>query len=289
MKVASRPPGVTKISAGQTASPARYIREAWSRRGLVLVLSGRELKSTYEMNLVGFTWWLLEPLSLTLVYVVLFSYILKTAEPAYPLFVLVALLSFKWLSSALIGAMSTVRKNATLVTDLYFPRALLPFSEVVTELAHFMVGLIIIPFFMIGYGITPSLDLLFLPLVIVVQFVLTLGIAYPLSAWGVNYRNLPGLVGNLLRLWLYLSPALWSLELRVDNPTHRFLVRLNPLTGIFQSYRGAIGLTPTPSGKSVTHAAPTWDLAYSAVFGVVALVLGAWYFIRRESQFGKMI
>lgn len=287
MKVASRPPIITKISAGQTASVPRYVREAWNRRSLVLVLTGRELKSTYEMNLVGFTWWLLEPLSLTLVYVVLFSYILKTDEPAYPLFVLIALLSFKWLSSALIGAMSTVRKNATLVTDLYFPRALLPFSEVVTELAHFMIGLVIVPFFMIPYKITPSLDLLYLPLVIVIQFVLTLGIAYPLSAWGVNYRNLPGLVGNLLRLWLYLSPALWSLETRVSNPTHRFLVRLNPLTGVFQSYRGAIGLKP--SGTTVTHAAPTWDLAYSALFGVVALALGGWYFIRRESQFGKMI
>lgn len=287
MKVVSRPPVVTKVSAGQTASVRRYVREAWERRSLVLVLSGRELKSSYEMNLVGFTWWLLEPLSLTLVYVVLFSYILKTDEPAYPLFVLVALLSFKWLSSALIGAMSTVRKNASLVTDLYFPRALLPFSEVVTELAHFAVGLVILPFFMIGYKIAPSVDLLWLPLVIVVQFLLTLGLSYPLSAWGVNYRNLPGLVGNLLRLWLYLSPALWSLETRVTNPTHRFLVHLNPLTGVFQSYRGAIGLKP--AGTTVTHAAPSWDLAYSAGFGIVALALGGWYFIRRESQFGKMI
>jgi len=295
VKVApERVPQVTRVSAGQTHSVRIYLREFWERRSLVPVLSGRELKSNYEMNVVGFAWWLLEPLSLTLVYVVLVQIILKAAEPAYPLFILMALLPFKWLAASLTGAMATVRKNESLVTDLYFPRALLPMSEVVTGVAHFLVGLAIVPIFMAVYKIAPTWDILWLPVVIVAQFVLILGLAYPFSVWGLNYRNLPGLVENILRLWLYLSPALWSLQTKVKNPTHRMIVRLNPLTGIFESYRGAIGLTPVPPAAGgpatqVTHGAPSWDLVYSLAFGVLAIVLGGWYFVRREAQFGKML
>ncbi len=291
MKTAQNPhDAVTRISAGQMASPRRYIREAWERRSLVRVLASRELKSTYEMNAVGFAWWILEPLSLTLVYVVLVSFILKAAEPAFPLYVLTALLPFKWMTSSLTGAMAVVRSNTNLIQDLYFPRALLPIAEVVTSLAHFAVGLLIVPIFMAVYGIAPSWHLVFLPAIIAAQFILSLGLAYPLAVWGLNYRNLPGLIGNLFRLWLYLSPALWALETRVKNPNFRNLVRLNPLTGLFEAYHGAIGVLPVPGSDTLTkNVMPGWSLAYSAGFGIVALLLGGWYFIRREAQFGKML
>jgi lipopolysaccharide transport system permease protein len=290
MKTAQNPhDAVTRISAGQMASPRRYIREAWERRSLVRVLASRELKSTYEMNVVGFAWWILEPLSLTLVYVVLVSFILKAAEPAFPLYVLTALLSFKWMTSSLTGAMGVVRSNTNLIQDLYFPRALLPIAEVMTSVAHFGVGLLIVPIFMLVYGIAPSWHLLFLPAIIAAQFILCLGLAYPLSVWGLNYRNLPGLIGNLFRLWLYLSPALWALGTRVPE-RHQNLVRLNPLTGLFESYHGVIGVLPDPLHPTQTmNAVPGWELAYSAGFGLVALLLGGWYFIRREAQFGKML
>ncbi|MGH2726939.1 MAG: ABC transporter permease [Actinomycetota bacterium] len=292
MKAVPKPTdsGVTRISAGHMARPGPYIREAWERRSLVGVLASRELKSTYEMNIVGFAWWMLEPLSLTLVYVVLVKVILNAAEPAFPLYVLTALLPFKWMTSSLTGAMGVVRGNTNLIHDLYFPRALLPVAEVVTSLAHFAVGLLIVPIFMAIYGIQPSWHLVFIPVVIAAQFLLCLGLAYPMSVWGVYNRNLPGLIVNLFRLWLYLSPALWSLQARVKNPTHRFLVRLNPLTGLFESYHGAIGVIPSGNAADpTTNVVPGWDLAYSAAFGLVALIIGGWYFMRRETQFGKML
>ena len=289
MKAISRTDAVTRISAGQMASPRRYIKEAWQRKSLVRVLASRELKSTYEMNAVGFAWWMLEPLTLTLVYVVLVSFILKAAEPAFPLYVVTALLPFKWMTSSLTGAMTVVRSNTNLIQDLYFPRALLPVAEVVTSMAHFAVGLLIIPIFMAVYGIGPSWHLLWLPVIVAAQFILCLGLCYPLAVWGVNYRNLPGLIGNLFRLWLYLSPALWALETRVRNPDYRNLIRLNPLTGLFEAYHGAIGVLPVPGTEMTKHARPGWALAYAAGFGVVALLLGGWYFIRRETQFGKML
>jgi ABC-type polysaccharide/polyol phosphate export permease len=265
-------------NARKLVSFRRYLREMWERRSLVRVLAARELKGTYEMNVVGFAWWMLEPLSLAAVYFVLVKILQRGTHPSYVVFLLASLIPFKWLNSSLIGSMGTVRANATLVTDVYFPRALLPITESVIGLAHFGVGLLVVPFFMLILGVGFSWSLLFIPVIAAVQFVFTLGVSYPLSVWGLNYRNLPGLMGNVLRLWFYMTPALWRIG-RVHKPGLRFLIYLNPLTGIFRGYQGAI----------YDHRAPGFDLLWTAVVGVVTLVLGSWYFTRREAQFGKVL
>lgn len=278
VQAAQREPERTTISATQVVSLRFYLRELWRRRGLVPVLAGRELKRDYEMNIVGFAWWLLEPLSLTLVYVIVIDLIFDRGTPAYPLFIIVGVLPWKWLSSTIVGSMGVVRGNASLITDVYFPRALLPMVEIVTGLAHFAVGLLVVPIFMAAFRVGPTWHLVWLPLVIAVQFLFALGMSYPLSVWGLHYRNLSGVVGNILRLWFYLTPIIWTLD-RIDDPTYRLIVRLNPLTGIIEAYRGAI----------VARHAPDWTLAYSAGIGLVAMLLGARYFVRREAQFGKLI
>jgi len=264
-------------NAKRLVSFRHYLREMWERRSLVQVLSGRQLKSTYEMNVVGFIWWMLEPLSLAAVYFILVSILQKRTDPSFVVFILASLIPFKWLISSLIGAMGTVRQNATLVTDVYFPRALLPITEAVVGLAHFGVGLLVIPLFMLGLGVGFSASLIWLPVVAAVEFVFVLGLAYPLSVWGLNYRNLPGLMGNILRLWYYLTPTLWYIY-KVPAG-QRWIIYLNPLTGIFRSYQAAI----------MNHHKPGMDLAWSAFVGCILLGVGAWYFTRREAQFGKML
>jgi lipopolysaccharide transport system permease protein len=256
-----------------------YIREVWHRRALVGVLAARELKSDYEMNLIGFAWWLLEPLSMTAVYYVLINILSdRPGGSTHFVGILIALLSYKWLSQSLVGSMGVVRANASLVTDVYFPRALLPLTELVVGLAHFAVGLCVVPLFMAGFRIGPSWHLVWLPVVIATQFLFMLGLSYPMSVIGLNFRNLPGLMSNMLRLWFYLSPGLYTLE-HVPKGTLRTLMQFNPLTGIFQGYRGAI----------LDRSSPDWTLLYTAAVGVVAVVFGGWYFSRREPHFGKQI
>jgi homopolymeric O-antigen transport system permease protein len=293
-------PLTTTISAKQIVSLRFYFQEVWRRRSLVRVLSGRELKRDYEMNVVGFAWWLLEPLSLTLVYVVVIDLIFNRGTPAYPLFIVTGVLPWKWFSQAVVGSMNTVRGNATLITDVYIPRALLPAVEIVTGLAHFLVGLAIIPIFMAVFHVGPTGYLLWLPVAMAVQFVLTLGLSFPLAVWGLYYRNLSGVAQNLLRLWFYLTPIIWPLARILDRPNFTLLVKLNPLTGIMDTYRGAFGdmtgeiirragTTRVKLGNELVPHAPGWPLAYSLGVGVIGLLLGAWYFIHREQQFGKLI
>jgi len=274
-----------------------YIKEMWHRRGLVRVLAGRQLKSQYELNVVGFAWWLAEPLSLAAVYYVLVAVLTKRQDHVYILVVLISLLSFKWFQQSVIQSMNTVRGNASLVTDIYFPRALLPITETMIGLAHFGVGLCIVPIFMLFLGVGPTPNLIWLPVIVAVQLIFNLGAAYPMAVWGLRYRNLPNLMGNIIRLWFYLSPALYELT-RFSNGTVKFIMELNPLTGLFESYRRAFalaGFMPTkdcPRCKAVPHyfaGAPHPALLWTFVLGCVMLVLGAWYFTRKETQFGKEI
>jgi homopolymeric O-antigen transport system permease protein len=263
-----------------------YIRELWHRRALVRVLASRELKSTYEMNLVGFGWWVLEPLSMAAVYFVLINILSPGGkqDPTRFLAILVSLLAFKWLSQSLIGAMGVVRANSTLVTDVYFPRALLPLTELVTGLAHFGVGLLTVPVFMLLSGVGPAPALLWLPVVIAVQFLLMLGLAYPLSVWGLNYRNLPNLMGNILRLWFYLSPVLYGADtiasLHDKHPQIVGLMQLNPFFWILESYRDAIYY-----GQAPDFAALAVVLAGSIVLFVVGLLV----FKHLEPAFAKVL
>lgn len=275
-------PLVTHISAERTVSMRFYLRELLARRDLIRVLVGRELKSQYEMNIVGFTWWLLEPASLTMVYVLVVQVIFDKGKPGYPLLVLCALLAYKWLASALIGSMNTVRGHANLITDVYFPRALLPLVEVVVGLAHFLVGLCIIPILMVAYRhdiAGASWQLLWMPLIVFVEFVLILGLAYPMTVWGLRFRNLSNLSANLFRIWFYLTPGIWELSDIADRPNFVLLVKLNPLTGIFVSLKNVI-----------LHAQrPDWELGWSFLCGLLFIALGARYFIKREAQFGKQV
>jgi len=285
---------VTRVTAGRATSLRAYLTELWRHKGLVRVLAGRQLKAQHELNLVGFFWWLLEPLSFAAVYFVIVDVIFNRGGPAYPLFVLISLLPYKWLVTSVTGSMGTIRSNGNLIANLYFPRALLPVVELSVGMSHFLIGLLVIPLFMLAFGVAPTWNLLWLPVVIAVQYYFMLGLAYPAAAIGLSYRNLPKLTGNLMRLWFYLSPGIWALtEPRVaDKPTLLTLIKINPLTGLFESYRGAIGVLAQDCADCpvyrVAHA-PGWEILSTLGFGTLLLVVGGWYYRRRERTFGKVL
>ena len=259
------------------ASYGGYIKETWDRRGLIRVLASRKLKANYEMSLMGFIWWIFEPLSLALVYFVLFGVIFNGREPDFIVHLLAALLPYKWLRQTILQSMNTVSANANLVQDIYFPRALLPLTDLTVGLSHFGIALLIMPPLMLLHGVPFTWNILLLPVCVLVTGILALAFAYPAAVWGLYFQNLSNFSGNFIRLWFYLSPSVWDIS-RAPERWH-WLIRLNPLTGIFEGYRSVF------LGREL-HLA---DLAYSAGFGLVVLFFGSYYFTRRESQFGKLV
>ncbi|MCU0504924.1 MAG: ABC transporter permease [Chloroflexi bacterium] len=264
---------------------AEGFREIASRRRLIRYLVQADMKKKGANTVLGNVWWVIDPLMLMIVYVVLVTVITQRPQPDYPLFIFSAILPWKWFTSTVSDAVTSVTGQERLIKQLHFPKLVLPVASTFSGVTSFVFGLIPLGLLLVLFysdRITPYL--LLIPVVAFVQLVLSMGLAIGVSAVNVFYRDLGNAIRHFLRLWFYLSPALYSAEqissLGVDDPTITFLFGLNPFTILFESYRNVI-YAGTP---------PMWGplLALLAV-SVAITCLATWGFKRLEPAFAKVL
>jgi ABC-type polysaccharide/polyol phosphate export permease len=260
-------------------------RETWSRRRLIRYLVQADMKKKGANTVLGNVWWVIDPLMLMVVYVVLVTVITQRPQPDYPLFIFSAILPWKWFTSTISDAVSSVSGQERLIKQLHFPKLVLPVASVFSGVTSFVFGLIPLGLLLVAfYSDRISPYLLLIPVIAAVQLVLSLGLAIAVSAVNVFYRDLGNAIRHLLRLWFYLSPALYSASqiesLGVKNETLAFLFNLNPFTVLFESYRNVI-YNGTP---------PLWGqlLALLAISAVMCC-FATWGFKRMETAFAKVL
>jgi lipopolysaccharide transport system permease protein len=270
---------------GPLATLVETVRDIRSRRRLIEYLVRADLKKRGADTLLGNVWWVLDPLLTMLVYVILVAIILKSSTPAYPLFIICAILPWKWFSSSISDAVMCVVSKDKVIKQVRFPKIVLPVAATVGGLVSFLFGLI--PLAVMMVLVFPSYIspwLLAIPLVAAVQFVLTFAVCVLAAALTVFYRDIGNLAGHLLKIWFYLSPALYGSDriatLAQHDPQLFSIYELNPFAGLFESYRNLIYY-----GKP-----PTWDLLLvvlgeSAILVVIAVLV----FRRLEPSFAKVI
>jgi lipopolysaccharide transport system permease protein len=151
-------------------------------------------------------------------------------------------------------------------------------TDLTVGAAHFGIALLLMPPLMLAFGFPFTVNMFLLPLIVFVQAILALGLAYPAAVWGLYFQNLSNFSGNFIRMWFYLSPSLWTLD-EVQNETYRTIIRINPLTGLFEGYRAVF----------LGHPMHWADFGITCIWAVVLFVVGSYYFTRRESQFGKLV
>ena len=171
---------------------ARRLRHACD---LVRALVGRELKLRYKRSLLGLLWSLVTPLLQVVAFSFLFRAVLPLNVPHYPAFVLCGVLGWTWFQSSLFLASAAVVDNRELIRRPGFPTAVLPAVTVGTHLVHYLLALPVLLVFVLVDGGRFGPALLLLPLVVAVQYVLTLGLAYPIAACHVTFRDTQHLVG----------------------------------------------------------------------------------------------
>ena len=261
------------------------VREIWSRRVLTRYLVQADLAKTGSDTLLGNVWWVLDPLLQMLVYVVLVSVIFQRNIPSYPLFVFCAILPWKWFSSSIGDAITSVTTRDRIIKQVKFPTLVLPVAAVVSGIVSFAFGMIPLGGLLLFFEssrISPYL--LLIPVIAVVQFVFTLALAIPLAAINVFYRDIGNVIRHVLRLWFYLSPGIYSAA-QVAHLTsgHGLLSAAflaNPFTTFFEAYRAVIysGEPPPWIGLAV------W-LGISILLCGVAILL----FKRLEPAFAKVL
>jgi ABC-type polysaccharide/polyol phosphate export permease len=216
------------------------LRQLFRYRALIQSLVGRELKARYRGSVLGFFWSFVNPLLLLLVYTFVFTVVLPDVHPPelepFALFLFCGILPWTWFSSSLLEASNVLIAGGNLIRKVLFPAEVLPIVTVLAGLAHFCFGLPILAAFLLYYGvpIVPT-DLIWFPIVVLVQLVLTLGLALLLSALAVHFRDIRDLLSNLLTLWFFATPIIYALS-QAPASVRRFL-NLNPFTHLAVSYQ----------------------------------------------------
>lgn len=294
MSTTSEAPAAFRHAASRPG-PLSALREAIediaSRQRLVRYLVAADIRKKGADTLLGNIWWVLDPLLQMGVYVVFVSLILDVKTPDYPLFVLSAILPWKWFTTSIGDAASSVVSQDKLIKQIQFPKLVLPVSATTAGVVGFAFGLLPLAAIMLLYGHRISPFLVLIPVIASVQYVFTLGVSFLVSAINVFFRDLGNLLRHFLRLWFYLSPALYSLAVLdasatfQQNPLLRTLAHANPFAILFESYRAVIYGQP----EGLPHA-PDW-IALFALLGasIVLLAIGAIVFKRLEPTFAKVL
>jgi ABC-type polysaccharide/polyol phosphate export permease len=221
----------------------RQARTLFRYRLLIQSLVGRELKARYRGSLLGFFWSFVNPLLLLLTYGLVFTYMLPVSrsegtEP-YFLFLFCGILPWTWFNSSLLEASGVLIAGGNLIKKVLFPAEVLPVVCVLSNLAHFLLGLPILLLFLLLSGhLGPSA--LWLPLPLLAQLVFTLGLALSVSALTVHFRDIQNILSHVLHLWFFASPVLYAYGDSAIPGSLRALLRLNPMTHLLVAYQEAL-------------------------------------------------
>ena len=253
-------------------------------RGLIQSLVARELKARYRGSVLGFFWSFVNPLLLLSIYSFVFAVVLpglhsKEMEP-YALFMFCGILPWTWFSASLNESSNALIAGGNLIKKVLFPAEILPLVSVLANMIHFFLGLPIIAVFLIWYQRAPDpMDLVWLPVAILVQLILTAGLALLLSSLTVHFRDLRDILSNILTLWFFATPIIYSIK---DAPgLGKQVLNWNPMTHLMVSYQEIL-FYPGPIGHW------KWLLATGAV-SIVVFLIGYWVFDRLRDSFAEAV
>ena len=252
-------------------------------RGLIQSLVARDLKARYRGSVLGFFWSFVNPLLLLIVYSFVFSTIMpnttKDIQP-YALFMFCGILPWTWFSSALSEATNSLIAGGNLIKKVLFPAEILPIVSVLTNMVNFFLGLLILIPSLIYFGrLSLSFNLLWFPVTVLVQLVFTLALALFLSALTVHFRDIRDLLANILTLWFFSTPIIYSWQ--QDNVRrYKELFDLNPVTHLAIAYQEILFFGPVGHWK--------WLLALG-VASVGLFLAGYWLFDRLRDSFAEAV
>src|SRR3954471_4503815 len=253
-------------------------------RGLIQSLVVRELKARYRGSVLGFFWSFINPLLLLSIYTFVFTVVLPNTTVGlqpFALFMFCGILPWNWFSSSLTEASGSLVAGGNLIKKVLFPAEILPIVNVLANMVHFFLGLLILIAFLIWYRHWPDpAGLIWFPVAVLVQLVFTSGLALFLAALTVHYRDIRDLLSNLLMFWFFATPIIYPWQ---DPNVSRFkwLFDLNPFTHLAVSYQ-----------EILFFYGPVGHAKWLVALGVASIGIflgGYWFFDRLRDSFAEAV
>lgn len=251
------------------------IRDIYQYRTMIASLIRRDLRGRYKGSVLGFAWTFVNPLLQLLVYTVVFSIIMRAGIEDYYLFLFVALIPWIFFSESLVSGAGCIRAQQEMVKKIYFPREVLPISQVTSRLVNMLLSLLVVLAVLLisGKGINLAVLPYLIP-VVLVEYMLVLGIAFTASAVTVYFRDLEYILGIVSMAWQFLTPVMYSVEMVPEELRSIFMA--NPMTSVIIAYRDILYYKQVPHMQT---------LLLATVFGIGLLIVGWFVFGRLEKHF----
>ncbi len=259
-------------------------KEIWAYRELLYFMVWRDVKVRYKQTALGVAWIILQPLISMVIFTVLFGYLLKVPSSGvpYPVFVYTGLLPWNYFANSLNRSSTSIVNNSNLITKVYFPRMVIPFSGILGGLVDFSISFLILLGLMVVYKFYPTPNIIMLPAFMLLAMGTALGFGLWLSALNVRYRDINHLVPFIIQIWMYITPVIYPITIIPEQ--FRFILALNPMTGVVEGFRWAL------LGEQLTDAQPPGTLFFvSILITLIVLVSGAIFFRRTEHTFADII
>jgi lipopolysaccharide transport system permease protein len=256
------------------------LRELWEHRELLYFLVWRDIKVRYKQTALGATWAIIQPFLTMVVFSLFFGHLGKIPSDGipYPIFSFAALVPWTFFANGLGQSSNSLVGSSNLITKVYFPRLIIPLASVFAGIIDFLLAFVVLIAMMFYYGMAPTINALYLPLLLLLALVTSLGVGLWLSALNVEYRDVRYVVPFITQFWLLATPIAYPSSL-LHEPW-RTIYALNPMVGVVEGFRWALLGTNTAPGPII---------AVSSGAALMLLITGAFYFRRMEKTFADIV
>ncbi len=258
----------------------KFFKELYNYRELLKSNIKKDIRGKYKGSFLGVLWSFVNPLLMTLVYAMVFPFLMRSANyEHYTTFVVIGVLAWNWFTVSISNGTYTVLANAGIIKKVYFPREILPISVVTSGLINYLISCIIIAIFLIISGIGFSKFIIILPLIIITQYFLTLGIVFITSAINVYIRDFEYIVNFIIQMLFYATPILYSMDIFKGSKLAN-VIKLNPMATIMNSYKDVLYWKQMPLID---------NLLIILVFSIILCIIGRLFFKKLAKGFAEEV
>ena len=236
----------------------------------------KDIGGKYKNSFLGVLWSFVNPLLQIIVYAIIFPLIMKSDIEYYVVFMVCGLIPWNYFSTVINRTSFTMIENGNIIKKVYFPREILPISVVTSETVTFLISSILILLFTLGYGLGLTINIVFYPLILLVQYVLLIGISLIVSSVTVYFRDLQHFIGVLLQLFFYATPIVYAVDVIPAN--FRWILKFNPMTYIIEGYRDIFWGQTAPDIST---------LLIVLAIGIVLCIVGYLIFNKLQKRFAE--
>jgi len=254
--------------------------ELWEYRELLYFLVWRDVKVRYKQTVLGAAWAIIQPFFTMVVFSLFFGKLAKMPSDGipYPLFSFAALVPWAFFANGLSQSSNSLVGSAHLITKVYFPRLVVPISSVISGILDFALAFVVLLGMTLFYGMIPTLNILWLPFLLLLALVTALGVGMWFSALNVQFRDVRYILPFMTQFWMFATPIVYPSSL-LPEPW-RTVYGLNPMVGVVEGFRWALLGTQTAPGPMVLM---------SSLASLAILMGGAFYFKRMEKTFADLV